>query len=75
MDNAKQQKTNTIGTKRVVSYFWHMTMTRKWPFIIAVLGMIIASLTSLYLPIYYTKIIDIVQIGDASRLTVMPQLM
>lgn len=37
--------------------------------------MIVASLTALILPIYYTKIVDIVQIGDGSRAALIPVLM
>jgi hypothetical protein len=59
----------------VISYFWKMTMTRKLPFFIAFFGMIIASLTSLILPIYYTRIVDIVQTTGASKATVFPVLM
>lgn len=52
-----------------------MTMTRKRPFIVATIGMILASLASLILPIYYTKIVDIVQIGEGSRAALVPVLM
>lgn len=52
-----------------------MTMTRKRPFIIASVGMIIASLTSLVLPIYYTRIVDIVQGVDINRAALIPALM
>ncbi len=50
-------------------------MTRKWPFIIASVGMIIASLASLILPIYYTKIVDIIQASGASRAALVPALL
>lgn len=50
-------------------------MTRKRPFIIATVGMVFASLASLILPIYYTKIVDIVQIGEGSRAALVPVLM
>ena len=50
-------------------------MTKKLPFILATLGMIIASLASLILPIYYTKIVDIVQTSTASRVEIVPILM
>ena len=49
-------------------------MTRKLPFFIACAGIIIASLASLMLPIYYTKIIDIVQASSAGRLALVPVL-
>lgn len=52
-----------------------MTMARKWPFIIASLGMIFASLSSLILPIYYTKIVDIVQTSTGSRTVLVPVLL
>jgi hypothetical protein len=52
-----------------------MTMTRKWQFITASLGMIITALANLMLPIYYTKIIDIVQVDTVSRISLVPQLM
>jgi ATP-binding cassette, subfamily B, bacterial len=52
-----------------------MTMTRKRPFIIASVGMIIASLASLILPIYYTRIVDIVQAWESDRMATMPILM
>ncbi len=69
------KKNKTIGARRVISYFWKMTMTRKRPFIIATVGMVFASLASLILPIYYTKIVDIVQIGEGSRAALVPVLM
>jgi ATP-binding cassette, subfamily B, bacterial len=72
-ENKKLSK--KVGTRRVVSYFWKMTMTRKWPFIIASVGMIISSLASLILPIYYTKIIDIVQTSTWDRALLLPVLM
>ncbi|MCX6823517.1 MAG: ABC transporter ATP-binding protein [candidate division SR1 bacterium] len=77
MGNEHQQKKKpqTVGTRRVISYFWKQTMGRKWPFISAILGMIIASLASLILPIYYTKIIDIVQTSTASRTELVPVLL
>ncbi len=71
----KENKKKKVGTRRVVSYFRKMTMTRKWPFIIASVGMIIASLASLILPIYYTKIIDIVQTNTWNRPELLPVLM
>jgi len=71
----QENKKKTVGTRRVVSYFWKMTMTRKWPFIIASVGMIISSLASLILPIYYTKIIDIVQTSTWDRTLLLPVLM
>ncbi len=52
-----------------------MTKARKRPFIVATAGMILASLASLILPIYYTKIVDIVQVGDGSRAALVPVLM
>ncbi|MEI6673293.1 MAG: hypothetical protein WCL02_08555 [bacterium] len=52
-----------------------MTMARKWPFVIASLGMVFASLSSLILPIYYTKIIDIVQTSTGSRTVLVPVLL
>lgn len=52
-----------------------MTMTNKWPFFIASAGMIISSIASLVLPIYYTKIVDIVQINGANRVEVVAVLM
>jgi len=68
-------KKKTVSTRRVISYFRRMTMTRKRPFIVATVGMIIASLTNLILPIYYTKIVDIVQTGDMNRSALVPILM
>lgn len=59
----------------MISYFWRMTMTRKRPFIVASVGMIIASLASLILPIYYTRIVDVVQVGDGNRAALVPVLM
>ena len=70
-----QQPAKKMGAWRVLLYFWKMTMARKRQFIIAVIGMIIASLATLILPIYYTKIVDIVQIGTASRASLVPVLM
>ena len=63
------------SAKRVISYFWKMTMTRKRPFILAALWIIIASLASLILPIYYTKIVDIVQASGTNRDVLVPMLM
>ena len=59
----------------MISYFWKMTMTNKWPFILSCIGMIFASLASLILPIYYTKIVDVVQLSSATRLELVPVLM
>ena len=70
-----KKKNKTIGARRVISYFRKMTMTRKRPFFIATVGMVFASLASLILPIYYTKIVDIVQIGEGSRAALVPVLM
>ena len=75
MWNDEKKKTTTVGTRRVISYFRKMTMTRKWQFISASLGMIITSLANLLLPIYYTKIIDIVQVDTVSRVILVPKLM
>jgi len=52
-----------------------MTMTRKWPFILAVVWIIVASLASLILPIYYTKIVDIIQTSTTNRQLLVPMLM
>jgi ABC-type multidrug transport system fused ATPase/permease subunit len=52
-----------------------MTMTNKWPFIMACFGMIFSSLASLILPIYYTKIVDVVQLSSATRPELVPVLM
>jgi len=71
----KKDKKKKVSTWRVISYFWKMTMTRKWPFIISVFGVIIASLSSLLLPIYYTKIVDIVQTTEWSRTELVPVLL
>ncbi len=70
-----KKKTTTVSTWRVISYFWKMTMTNKWPFIIAVTGMIVWSLATLFFPIYYTKIVDIIQVSPVNRLEVVPTLM
>ena len=51
-----------------------MTMTRKWQFFIATVGILIASLASLVLPLYYTQIIDIVQMNTGSRAELVPVL-
>jgi len=75
MENEKPMKKKKVGTRRVISYFWKMTMARKRPFVVASVGMIITSLTNLLLPIYYTKIIDIVQVNTVDRMSLMPQLM
>ena len=75
MQNEKKTPKNTIGTRRVVSYFWKMTMTRKRPFIIASIGMVITSLMNLLLPIYYTRIVDVVQTATTNRMEFVPILM
>lgn len=72
-DEKKTQK--KVGARRVISYFRKMTMTRKLPFILAVAGMIISSLANLALPLYYTRIIDIVQASTGSRIALLPILM
>ena len=72
-DNKDKKK--PIGARRVISYFRKMTMTRKRPFIVASVGMIIWSIASLVFPIYYTKIVDIIQSSTANRLEVVPVLM
>lgn len=41
----------------------------------AIVGMIFASLASLILPIYYTKIVDIVQVAEWSRAELVPILL
>lgn len=74
MWHKKNQETKRVGTRRVISYFRKMTLARKWPFIVAAVGMIITSLANLMLPIYYTKIIDIVQVDTTSRLGLIPTL-
>ncbi|MEI7919164.1 MAG: hypothetical protein WCH65_02950 [bacterium] len=71
----KQKPAKTITTRRVISYFRKMTMTRKLPFILATIGIIIASLSSLILPIYYTKIVDVVQTSTINRQLLVPILM
>ncbi len=63
------------GARRVITYFWKMTMTRKRPFFLAVLGILIASLASLILPLYYTQIIDIVQASTGTRAQLVPVLL
>ncbi len=75
MQNENKKPTTTIGTRRVVSYFWKMTMTRKRPFIIASIGMVITSLMNLLLPIYYTRIVDVVQTATSNRMEFVPILM
>lgn len=50
-------------------------MTRKLPFIVSVFGIVMTSLASLMLPIYYTKIVDIVQINDGNRAALVPVLL
>lgn len=71
----EKQAIHTVGTRRVVSYFWQMTKTRKRPFTFVILGMIFASLASLILPIYYTKIVDIVQMSSATKIELIPILL
>ena len=75
MWDEQSPKQKQVGTRRVISYFRKMTMTRKWQFITASIGMIITSLANLMLPIYYTKIIDIVQVDTVSRIILVPKLM
>ncbi len=70
-----ENKNTQIWTRRVISYFWKMTMTNRWPFFIALAGIIFASWTGLLLPIYYTKIIDIVQMTTKTRAELVPLLM
>ncbi len=41
----------------------------------AITGMILASLASLILPIYYTKIVDIVQVAEGTRAETIPVLL
>lgn len=41
----------------------------------AIIGIIMASLASLILPIYYTKIVDIVQVAEGSRAELVPVLL
>jgi len=75
MDNHNKKPTKKTGARRVISYFWKMTMTSKLSFSVAFVGMVITSLASLLLPIYYTKIIDIVQMSTAARTTLVPILL
>ncbi|MEI6774100.1 MAG: hypothetical protein WCL18_04820 [bacterium] len=59
----------------MVSYFWKMTMIKKRSFAIVAIGMVVTSLASLILPIYYTRIIDIVQTSSANRVELLPVLL
>lgn len=49
-----------IGQKEVLKYFWKVTMTKKWLFFLIVFLTIVASATALLLPLYFSKIIDII---------------
>ncbi len=54
----EKKKIYTIGMNKVVSYFWKMNMKQKRLFFACILGIIIASITVMYIPIYYAKMID-----------------
>lgn len=75
MEKEGQKIQNEIGARKVIAYFWKMTMTNKRPFIIAGGGIILSSVASLMLPIYYTKIVDIVQLNSGDRAPLVPVLM
>ena len=53
------KKKTTVSTRRVISYFWKIAMKQKWLFFLWNLWGIIAAVTSLAVPIYYAKIIDL----------------
>jgi ABC-type multidrug transport system fused ATPase/permease subunit len=49
-----------IGQKEVLKFFWKVTMKQKKLFFLSVSFIIVATISSLFLPIYIAKIIDTV---------------
>ncbi len=56
----KRKDDNKIKQKDVLKYFWKVSMTKKWLFFSIMILTIIAALTTLILPIYFSKIIDVI---------------
>ena len=64
----KMKNEDKIKQKDVLKYFWKISMTKKWLFIFIILLTVITAVTTLILPIYFAKIIDVISSTSGDKL-------